>query len=189
MASSLTATRTTSCCPLSRVTESGYRNGNPDGYGWFDHGVMMPLTADRTPDYYFPRYMVVPPTQLFMPNYYNPYVSRGQRFIPFAGCGGPHPVSGPPTGLGGRVGPSVQRDAEYDAEGHGPPVQRPSRGPAGQPGHDRPSPLIKGNSFPTLAKVNIQIIGWGTSGGRMGRRPSPRSADRRLIFFRTNCHR
>ncbi len=75
----------------------GYRNGNPDGYGWVERGVNLPLTADRTPDYYFPRYMAVPPTQMFLPNYYNPYVSRGQRFLPFAGCGGPHPMSGPPT--------------------------------------------------------------------------------------------
>ena len=75
---------------------AGYQNGNPDGYGWYNHGVYMPLTADRTPEYYFPRYMAVPPTQSFLPNYYNPYVSRGQRFIPFSGCGGPHPMSGPP---------------------------------------------------------------------------------------------
>jgi len=76
---------------------AGYANGNPDGYGWHDFGVKLPLTADRTPEYYFPRYLSVPPSQLFMPNYYNPYVSRGQRFLPFAGCGGPHPVSRPPT--------------------------------------------------------------------------------------------
>ena len=33
---------------------------------------------------------------MFMPNYYNPFISRGQRFLPYSGCGGPHPVSGPP---------------------------------------------------------------------------------------------
>ena len=75
----------------------GFPNGNPDGYGYMNPGVLLPMTADRTPDYYFPRYLAVPPTQAFLPNYYNPYVSRGQRFIPYAGCGGPHPVSGPPT--------------------------------------------------------------------------------------------
>ncbi len=76
----------------------GFRNGNPDGYGFVDPGVLMPLTADRTPDYFFPRYLAVPPSQIFMPNYFNPYVSRGQRFLPFAGCGGPHPVSAPAPG-------------------------------------------------------------------------------------------
>jgi hypothetical protein len=76
---------------------TGFPNGNPDGYGWVERGVMLPLTADRTPDYFFPRYMALPATQLWLPNYYNPYISRGQRFIPYAGCGGPHPASGPPT--------------------------------------------------------------------------------------------
>ncbi len=39
---------------------AGFPNGNPDGYGWFDHGVNLPLTTDRTPEYYFPRYLAVP---------------------------------------------------------------------------------------------------------------------------------
>ncbi len=74
----------------------GFPNGNPDGYGYVEIGPRLPLLADRTPDYYFRRYNVVPPTQMFMPTYYNAYVTRGQRFIPFAGCGGPHPMSGQP---------------------------------------------------------------------------------------------
>ena len=77
---------------------AGFPNGNPDGYGYYDHGVNLPLTADRTPEYHFPRYLAVPATQLFLPNYYNPYVSRGQRYLTFTGCGGPHPASGPPMG-------------------------------------------------------------------------------------------
>jgi len=76
---------------------TGYVNGNPDGYGYVEIGDRMPLIADRTPDYFFRRYTAVPATQLFMPNYYNAYISRGQRFIPFAGCGGPHPMSGQPA--------------------------------------------------------------------------------------------
>src|SRR5262249_6757226 len=75
---------------------AGDQNGNPDGYGYYDHGVSLPLTVDRTAEYYFPRYLAVPASQSFFPTYYNPYVSRGQRFIPYAGCGGPHPMSGPP---------------------------------------------------------------------------------------------
>ena len=74
---------------------AGFANGNPDGYGWIDIGEHVPLTADRTPDYFFRRYNVIPATQLYFPGYYNPYISRGQRFLPFAGCGGPHPLSGP----------------------------------------------------------------------------------------------
>jgi hypothetical protein len=75
----------------------GFVNGNPDGYGWVNPGVLLPLTADRTPDYFFPRYLALPATQQCLPNFYNPYISRGQRFIPYAGCGGLHPASGPPT--------------------------------------------------------------------------------------------
>lgn len=76
----------------------GFPNGNPDGYGWFDVGYYLPIGADRTPDYYFPRYFAVPPDQLLLPSYYNPYLTRGQRYIPYAGCGGLHPMSGPPQG-------------------------------------------------------------------------------------------
>jgi hypothetical protein len=76
----------------------GFPNGNPDGYGWFDHGTALPLGANRTAEYYFPRYLAVPPDQLFLPTYYNPYVMRGQRYIPYAGCGGDHPMGGPPVG-------------------------------------------------------------------------------------------
>jgi hypothetical protein len=75
---------------------AGYPNGNPDGYGYHDYGVHLPLAADRISEYYFPRYMAVPATQSYLPNYYNPYVSRGQRYIPYTDCGGPHPASGPP---------------------------------------------------------------------------------------------
>ena len=34
---------------------------------------------------------------MFFPSYYNPYISRGQRFMPYAGCGGPHPMSNQPA--------------------------------------------------------------------------------------------
>jgi hypothetical protein len=74
----------------------GFPNGNPDGYGWFDHGVLLPLGADRTGEYYFPRYYAVPAEQLILQSYYNPYLSRGQRYIPYAGGGGWHPMGGLP---------------------------------------------------------------------------------------------
>lgn len=76
----------------------GFRNGNPDGYGFWDPGIYLPLGADRTSDYYFRRYFSVPADQMFMPTYYNPYVMRGQRYLSYAGCGGAHPAGGPPTG-------------------------------------------------------------------------------------------
>lgn len=76
----------------------GFPNGNPDGYGFWDAGTYLPLGADRTVDYFFRRYYSVPADQMFMPNYYNPYVTRGQRFLPYAGCGGAHPAGGPPPG-------------------------------------------------------------------------------------------
>ncbi len=75
---------------------AGFTNGNPDGYGWIDVAERLPLGADRTPDYFFRRYNVVPATQMYFPGYYNPYISRGQRFIPNSGCGGGvHPMSKP----------------------------------------------------------------------------------------------
>ena len=75
----------------------GFRNGNPDGYGWVDYSQGLPLGANRNPDYYFPRYHAVPADQMFFPTYYNPYLTRGQRFIPFTNCGGDHPGGFPPV--------------------------------------------------------------------------------------------
>ena len=73
----------------------GYANGQPDGYGFFDPGVRMPLGGDRIPEYYFPRNFAVPADQMFFPTYYNCYVMRGQKYIPYTGAGGCHPM-GPP---------------------------------------------------------------------------------------------
>ena len=75
----------------------GFLNGNPDGYGWVDYGVFLPLGADRTAEYYFPRYFAVPPSQMFPQTYYNCFETRGQRYIPFVGAGGEHPMGGPPV--------------------------------------------------------------------------------------------
>jgi hypothetical protein len=76
----------------------GFPNGSPSGNGWFDPGVYLPLNGDRTADYYFPRYHAVPPEQMFLTTYYNPFETRGQRFIPFDAGGGAHPAGGPPLG-------------------------------------------------------------------------------------------
>ena len=38
----------------------GFPNGDPDHYGWADYGVDLPLGSDRTPEYYFPRFLAVP---------------------------------------------------------------------------------------------------------------------------------
>jgi hypothetical protein len=88
-------------CPGGRIVPPGpgygwgFPNGNPDGYGWVDYGTALPLAANRTPDYFFPRYLAVPPAQAFFPTYYNTYVMRGQRYIPYTACGGAHPFGGP----------------------------------------------------------------------------------------------
>jgi hypothetical protein len=77
----------------------GFPNGNPDGYGFWDAGTNLPLGANRTGDYFFRRYYAFPVNQMFEPNYYNPYVTRGQRFLPYAGCApGWHPAGGPALG-------------------------------------------------------------------------------------------
>ena len=73
----------------------GFPNNNPDGYGWHDVGPYLPLGADRTAEYFVPRYFVAPPEQMFMGTYYNPYVNRGQRYLPYTGNGGCHPMGGP----------------------------------------------------------------------------------------------
>ncbi len=74
----------------------GFPNGNPDGYGWHEIGDRLPLGADRTTEYFFRRYWAIPPEQAFLPTYYNPYLNRGQRYLPFTGNGGDHPMGGPP---------------------------------------------------------------------------------------------
>ena len=94
----------------------------------------LPLGADRTPEYYFPRYFAVPADQMFLPTYYNPYVTRGQRL---------HPVRRlrrrPPGGRARRSASAMTPVHPYnDTLGSGPRVARPDlhrprRGPAGQP--------------------------------------------------------
>jgi hypothetical protein len=76
----------------------GFPNGARDGYGWVDYGTRLPLAADRTAEYYFPRYHSVPPEQMFFPTYYNPFETRGQRYLPYVANGGAHPAGGPPMG-------------------------------------------------------------------------------------------
>ncbi len=76
----------------------GFPNNQPDGYGWPYYGELLPLGANRTAEYFFPRNFSLPPIQLVPSTYYNPYVTRGQRFIAYAGCGGDHPAGGPPLG-------------------------------------------------------------------------------------------
>lgn len=81
----------------------GFPNGAPDGYGWVDYGEKLPISADRTPDYFFRRYFAFTPQVMFFPTYYNNYLQRGQRYIPYTNCGGGtccgwHPFSGPPMG-------------------------------------------------------------------------------------------
>jgi hypothetical protein len=76
----------------------GFPDGNPDKVGWVENGIFLPLGADRTPDYYFPRYFAVTPDQLMLQSYFNPYLSRGQRYLPYTNCGGAHPAGGPPPG-------------------------------------------------------------------------------------------
>jgi hypothetical protein len=74
----------------------GFPNGFPDAYGWADYGPYLPLGADRTAEYYFPRYFTAPPEQMFFPTYYNHYQTRGQQYLPYVGMGGAHPAGGLP---------------------------------------------------------------------------------------------
>jgi hypothetical protein len=74
----------------------GFPDNDPDGYGWHDPDALLPLGANRTGEYFFPRYFAAPPEQTFLSAYYNPYVNRGQRYLPYTGNGGDHPMGGPP---------------------------------------------------------------------------------------------
>ncbi|GIW88946.1 MAG: hypothetical protein KatS3mg108_3270 [Isosphaeraceae bacterium] len=76
----------------------GFPNGAADGYGWWDPGTTLPLGPNRTSELYFRRKFALPAAQCFFPSYYNPYITRGQRYLPFAGDGGDHPAGGAPTG-------------------------------------------------------------------------------------------
>ena len=76
----------------------GFPTAPSDGYGWVDYGYLLPLGADRTPEYYFPRFLAVSPAQMFPQTYYNCFETRGQRYIPYVGGGGDHPMGGPPPG-------------------------------------------------------------------------------------------
>ena len=66
----------------------GFLNGNPDGYGWVDYGVFLPLGADRTAEYYFPRYFAVPATQMFPQTYYNLLRDQGPALYSLLRHGG-----------------------------------------------------------------------------------------------------
>jgi hypothetical protein len=99
----------------------GFPNDSPDRYGWADYGTYLPLGADRTADYFFPRYYSVPPEQMFLPCYYNAYQTRGQRYIPYVGACGAHPAGGPP------VGPSDLPVSPYAALPDTQPVTRVPR--------------------------------------------------------------
>jgi hypothetical protein len=100
---------------------AGFPNGNPDGYGYVNYGTNLPLGADRTADWYFQRQFSVPVNQMFIPTYYNAYVTRGQRYIPYSGCGGCHPMGGPPI-----ASAATPIHPYNETIGSGPRVQVPS---------------------------------------------------------------
>ncbi len=99
----------------------GFPNGNPDGYGYVDYGDALPLGANRTVDYYFRRYTSLPIQEMYMPTYYNPYVMRGQRYLPYSGMGGDHPAGRP-------MGPTADTPIHpYNATMNATPVVAPPR--------------------------------------------------------------
>ena len=131
-------------CPPAPGYGWGFPNGNPDGYGYRDDGVYLPLWSDRTSEYYFPRYFMVPPDTLFFPTYYNAYLSRGQRYIPYAGCGGAHPAGDAP------IGSAVMPPFPYDEASAirpsrpDPHLHRERRGAAGPLGEHGADALSEG---------------------------------------------
>lgn len=115
----------------------GFPNNAADGYGYVNHGWYLPLGANRTPDYHFPRQYSVPADQMFFPTYYNPFTNRGQRYLTYTNAGGAHPAGGPPTpespytinayeDLGGR--PSGMPAPRFNGQTDAPPVNANSTG-------------------------------------------------------------
>ena len=85
------------------------------------------LTA--RPSITFPRYFAVPPDQMFIQTYYNPFETRGQRYIPYVGAGGDHPAGGPPTASACHARDSLRGRTEH-ARGSGSSFDRQGRGRA-----------------------------------------------------------
>ena len=135
----------------------GFPNGNPDGYGYVDYGTFLPLGANRTGEYYFPRYFAAPPSQLFMPTYYNPYFTRGQRYIAFAGAGGDHPMGGPPIASAALPTNPYNETLGNGPACDGPSVHGPDRGSAGKHGWDRFGSLIGGMESLPIQRVSSNI--------------------------------
>ena len=120
----------------------GFPNDNPDRYGWVDYGVYLPLGADRTAEYYFPRYFAVPPEQMFIQTYYNPFETRGQRYIPYA-----EPAETIRWGARRLRRPTCRflptRPSPTRARGHGPSLERQGRGTAASVGRFGIDPVIE----------------------------------------------
>ena len=98
----------------------GFPNGNPDGYGWVDFSTTIPMGADRVAEYFFPRYYASPANQMFSPQFYNAYFTRGQRYVPYSLCGGEHPMGGIPF-----VSAALPTHPYQDTIGTGPRVRVP----------------------------------------------------------------
>jgi hypothetical protein len=96
----------------------------------------VPLGADRTPDYFFRRQYTLPANEMFEPNYYNAYITRGQRYLPYTGGGGWHPAGGPALG-----------DAEMPMHPYEESLRRPPPRPAPRfSGRVEGTPVPSGNS-------------------------------------------
>ena len=119
----------------------GLPQRQPDGYGWHDPAPFLPLGGNRIDSYFFPRYFAVPPEQAFMGTYYNPYVMRGQRYLPYTGNGGCHPMGGPAPDTAVTLGQALQLADQQPARHPGPAPQRPRRGPGGELRQDRADAL------------------------------------------------
>jgi len=94
----------------------GFSNGDPNGAGWYDPAPYLPLGPNRTSDYFFPRYLSVPPQQMFLSTYYNAYENKGQRYLPYTGMGGDHPMGGPPLDT------AITPTQPYSSLNNSPPV-------------------------------------------------------------------
>ena len=75
--------RPTTSCPPGPATAGDSRTAIPIITAGSITKINLPLGADRTAEYYFPRYLAVPPEQMFITTYYNPFETRGQRYIPY----------------------------------------------------------------------------------------------------------
>ena len=119
----------------------GFPNGAPTGTAGTTRALPSPGRQPNRPITTSGDTSPIPPEQAFMGIYYNPYVNRGQRYLPYTGNGGDHPMGGPPLASAITSQRPVQLLVQFHPRHPHSASSRPRRGPAGKLGQDRADSL------------------------------------------------